>query len=360
LSIDSVLARAGAWFSHSGIQEPSGGVARYYCTDLAENHPISSEITGYAVSAFLFFEQPARALAAARFLACQAWNGDSMPFEMSHGANELATYFFDCGIVVRGLLAAWRATGDGEFLEVASALGRAMAADFASTDSDYHPILKLPEKKPLAGDPLRWSQSAGCYQLKAALAWWELLEATGEAIFREGYERLLETSLGGYASFLPGHRDPLKVVDRLHAFLYFLEGVLPKACEPAGSPASAERCRVALCDGIRRVASQLAQTACEFERSDVYAQLLRIRVFADWMGIVPLDEAAAQREATILAGFQAVSDDQRIGGGFYFGRKAGGWLPYVNPVSTTFAAQALALWQRHREGKAPAGWVQLI
>jgi hypothetical protein len=360
LSFDTVLARAHEWFIRSGIQEPCGGVARYYRTDLSGNHAISTEITGYAVSAFLFFEQPAHALAAARFLARQAWNGDSMPFEMDHGPNGLATYFFDCGIIVRGLLAAWRATGEAEFLGAASALGRAMAVDFASTDSDFHPVLKLPEKKPLQRDPLRWSQAAGCYQLKSALAWWELFETTGEAIYLESYERLLENSLRNYATFLPGHTDPLKVVDRLHAFLYFLEGLLPKACEATGSPATTERCRVALCDGIRRVSDHLPQTTSEFERSDVYAQLLRMRVFADWMRIVALDEAVAQREAEILAGFQAVSDDRRINGGFYFGRKGGDWLPYVNPVSTAFAAQALALWQQYREGKAPAGWVQLI
>jgi len=145
----------------------------------------------------------------------------------------------------------------------------------------------------------------------------------------------------------------------LHAFLYFLEGLLPEAGGPA-DPGKAERCRAAMCDGIRKVACHLEQTASAFERSDVYAQLLRIRVFADWAGIVPLDEAAARREATTLAGFQATSDDRRIDGGFYFGRKGGAWLPYINPVSTAFAAQALTLWQRHTRGQAPAAWVELI
>jgi len=360
LSFESLLDRAGQWFACSGIQEPSGGVARYYRADLAGNHAISTEITGYGVSAFLFFRQPGHAVASARFLAREAWNGDSMPFELTRGPGGFATYFFDCGIIARGLLAAWRATREEEYLAVAAALGRAMAADFASTDSDYHPILKLPDKQPLPRDPLRWSQSAGCYQLKSGLAWRELFEATGDRIFRDKYERLLETALRGYPAFLPGHTDPLKVVDRLHAFLYFLEGMLPKAGEPADSSGKAERCRAALCDGIQRVAGHLDQTAAQFERSDVYAQLLRIRVFADWAGIVPLDEAAARREAATLAGFQAVSDDRRIDGGFYFGRKGGVWLPYVNPVSTAFAAQALALFERRAAGQAPAGWVELI
>jgi hypothetical protein len=33
-----------------------------------------------------------------------------------------------------------------------------------------------------------------------------------------------------------------------------------------------------------------------------------------------------------------------VDGGFYFGRAAGAFLPYINPVSTAFALQALALW----------------
>ena len=363
-----MLARAGLWFIRSGIQENSGGVARYYRTDLAANHPISTEITGYGVSAFLFFDQLSSALAAARFLTREAWSGNSMPFELNDRPNGgssgesdgRATYFFDCGIIVRGLMAAWRATREEEFLDVAIALGRAMASDFASTDSDYHPVLKLPQKQPLPRDPRRWSQSAGCYQLKSALAWRELFEVSGDDIFLEHYECLLENALRNYANFLPGHSDLFKVVDRLHAFLYFLEGILPQACEPAGSPGKAERCRAALCDGIGRVAGHIDQTASQFERSDVYAQLLRIRLFADWTGIVPLDEAAARREAAILAGFQAASDDPRVDGGFYFGRKAGAWLSYVSPVSTAFAAQALALWQRHNTLKSPIAWVELI
>jgi hypothetical protein len=135
--------------------------------------------------------------------------------------------------------------------------------------------------------------------------------------------------------FLPGHADPLKVVDRLHAFLYFLEGLLPCAVHYG----------TVLCEGIHQVACHLEETASAFERADVYAQLLRVRIFADSLRIVPLDRAAADREASILAGFQACSDNPRSAGGFYFGRKGNTWLPYINPVSTAFATQALALWE---------------
>jgi hypothetical protein len=351
LSPDTVVSRAARWFAHSGIQEPCGGLARYYRTDLKRNHLVSTEITGYAVSTLLFLNRPDEATAAARFLTRQAWSGAVMPFETEPPA---FTYFFDCGIIARGLLACWRHTGDGDYREVAAAIGKNMVADFCSGDGSVHPILALPDKQPIPRDHTRWSQSPGCYQLKAALAWRELFETTGDTEFRDAYDAVLCSALRDSTTFLPGHTDPLKVVDRLHAFLYFLEGVLP--CED-------ERRAVALCDGIHRVARHLADLAPVFERSDVYAQLLRIRLFADWLGIVPLDCVAAEREAEILTGFQMASSDGRIDGGFYFGRKGDVWLPYVNPVSTAFAAQALALWENRalwEKRSSPAVWRQLI
>jgi hypothetical protein len=344
------ISRGGQWFARSGIQEASGGVARHYRTDLGSNSAISTEITGYAVSTLVYLHSLAReaplleaALRAARFLTRTAWDGAShaMPFEIDP---PVFVYFFDCGIAVRGLLSAWRVTGEDEFLEVAATLGESMARDFEAADGGYHAILSLPGKRPVPPDAQRWSASPGCYQLKAAMAWHDLAEATGDDRFGDLYQRTVERALGSAGGFLPGHADPLKVVDRLHAFLYFLEGLLPRASEDR--PAAAIR------DGMGKVARTLRETAPRFERCDVYAQLLRMRLYADWAGVTPLDREAAQAEAVKLAGFQASAQDARIDGGFYFGRKAGAMMPFVNPVSTAFALQALALWEQCRGGGA--------
>ena len=242
-------------------------------------------------------------IAAARFLAC-AWDPASrtMPFEIEPAA---FSYFFDCGIIVRGLLAVWRATGEQEFLDIAVAIGESMVRDFASAAGDFHPILALPARTPVPRDPIRWSRTATCYQLKSAMAWWDLFEATRDARFIEPYERVLEASLRTFGDFLPGHPERPKVMDRLHAFCYFLEGLLPRAAD--------SRCAAALRDGIERCAWHLRDIAPEFERSDVYAQLLRVRLYADWLGVVPLDRAAAEFEAAQLAGFQAVDCDPTRG-----------------------------------------------
>jgi hypothetical protein len=127
-------------------------------------------------------------------------------------------------------------------------------------------------------------------------------------------------------------------MDRLLAYLYFLESLLPALPLPA------------LGEGIQRVAHFLHTIAPAFARSDVYAQLLRVRLYANAEGALPLDRGTAAMEADALATFQAACDDPRVDGGFYFGRDAGGMLPYVNPVSTAFGMQALAMWNAYQSG----------
>ena len=353
------LSQAGEWFLRSGIQETSGGVARYYDAGQQRNRPVSTEITGYAISALTYLHSLTndsryldQAIAAARFLTRTAWDpiSHSLPFELDPPQ---FAYFFDCGIVVRGLIAVWRASGIGEFLKIACAVGRSMATDFDSADGPgFHPILSLPDKQPLPHEPARWSRSPGCYQLKAAMAWWDLAEATGETHFRERYEGALANSLQTWRGFLPGHSERPKVMDRLHAFLYFLEGLLPQAHD--------SHCASVLCAGIRAVAHYLQEIAPECERADVYAQVLRIRVYADWAGVSPLDRDRAQAEADRLAQFQVTDPDPRLAWGFRFGRSGDTWSPHVSPVPTAFAVQALALWESWLTGDVPASLHLLI
>jgi hypothetical protein len=348
---DTLIQAAGRWFLHSGIQEASGGVARYYRSDLGQNARVSTEITGYAVSTFLFLYERAgdsayldAALRAARFLTRVAWNAKlgTFPFELANNTAAPAfAYFFDCGIIVRGLLRAWRVTGETEFRDTAIAAGRAMLTDFPGHDG-IHPILALPEKRPLAWEP-RWSANPGCYQLKSALAWHELFEVTGESALPCGYESALQAALENDRAFLAVDSDPQRVMDRLHAYAYFLEGLLPVLDRPD--------CARVFRDGVDRVSRLLREIAPDFARSDVYAQLLRARLVGEALGVLALDETAAAHEAEQAASFQIASDDPRVSGGFLFGRKQGAALPFVNPVSTAFCVQALALWDDRQSGQ---------
>ncbi len=134
-------------------------------------------------------------------------------------------YFFDCGIIVRGLLAAWRASKEPEFRDTAIAAGRAMMTDFQRAARSIRSSLCRRNSR-LAYEP-RWSASPGCYQLKSAMAWQELFEATGEMEFFRAYESAVAAALASECDFLPGETNREKVMDRLHAYAYFLEGLLP-------------------------------------------------------------------------------------------------------------------------------------
>lgn len=359
VNTDSV-DRAGRWLVESGIQEEEGGVARYYRSDTAKNAPVSTEITGYAASALLFFHARSRDLVyldrackAGRFLIRKAWNPRlrAMPFELPTGEQTpQRAYFFDMGIVTRGLLALWRATGEAEFLAAAVQCGEAMAADF-DAGGEFHPILLLPSKEP-APRSAKWSCAPGCYQLKAALAWRELAEQTGRDEFIACNRRALEYALQTHERFLTGEAERERIMDRLHAYCYFLEGLLPVAGAPD--------CAAALRDGIERTAQALAEIAPLFVRSDVYAQLLRVRLFASALGVVPLDRSAAAAETVAIEGFQVAGGDSSVSGGFYFGRRGAQTLPFVNPVSAAFCAQALEMWREREAGRFQPDWRTLV
>ncbi len=356
---DAILARAGSWFLNSGIQDTSGGVARYYLCDSRRNAPVSTEITGYAVSILLYLwertGEPSFLEAAersARYLLQDAWNDRSttFPFEPVLNGGPAYAYFFDCGIIARGLLAMWRGTGNQEYFDRAKDCGLSMAFDFMAEEA-MHPILRLPDKQPLLYEP-RWSRRPGCYQLKSAVAWHELGIATGQRELSSAFERMLGYSLATHRDFLPGDVNDEKVMDRLHAYCYFLEALLPVYDRPG--------CASALVGGIDRVAQLLRRIEDRFARGDVYAQLLRVRLFAHQLGICRLDEASAENEAERVAEFQVHEPEDSMLGGFRFGRKQGHWMPFVNPVSTAFAIQALAMWQEYRNGGVQTGILSLV
>jgi len=149
------LEQARCWFLHSGIQEPGGGVARYYRSDQRVNAPLSNEITGYAASALAYAGAADAAALAASFLAERAWDPSSHAFPFEPGSP--LVYFFDTGIIARGLLAVHRATGEQRFLDRATDASLSLAFDFLG-DGVFHPVISLPEKQPATYES-RWSRS---------------------------------------------------------------------------------------------------------------------------------------------------------------------------------------------------------
>jgi len=351
LDVTDQTIRALTWFQRSGIQELSGGVARYHLLDAKRNLATSTEITGYFVSAMIWGGRSEEAYKAADWLVHDAWRPElqAMPYELGNPLPP--AYFFDCGIIVRGLLAAWRVSAKPEYLGTARDLGMAMGRDFWSTSGELHPILELPWKAPWPYER-RWSREPGCLQLKSALAWADLAELFPGGEFEGWFERALQYALATHLAFLPGNDDEIKVMDRLHAYSYFLEALLART--------DRAEVREALHGGIGRVAQYLRTIGPRFERSDVCAQLLRVRLLADSLGAAPLDEAAAEEEAARCAAHQRFGGPPMIDGGYGFGTRDGVPLPYMNPVSTAFCMQAMQWWHDWEGGEFRGQLAELI
>jgi len=306
--------------------------------------PVSTEISGYAASALVFLyrttgeeEYLDAARRTAGFLADQAWDEALQIFPYEHPSpsadSRHLAYFFDCGIIVRGLLAVWRETREERLLDVAVRAAHGMSAFWSG--SDYHPILTLPDKEPLPRDA-RWSTSPGCYQAKSALAWWEVAAITGDEKLKRDYLEVIEAGIHSCRGFLAGADERLKVMDRLHALLYFVEALSPLLDHAD--------CVETYGDVLEEAVRHRRELESEFVRSDVYAQTLRARVRASH--VIPMDIAAAREEAAALETYQGES------GGFFFGARPGVVSPHVNPVSTAFAIQALEMWRAFEAGES--------
>ncbi len=355
--------RAGlAWLAHSGIQSESGGVSRYYAADAGQYREISTEITAYSIQGYLGLPLPgepgllSNALRAGQFLCYDTGNArlGLFPFEVARSgfppSNEV--YFFDCGIIIRGLLALWSSTTDPLYLERAEHCGAALMGLMSRVDGSFFPLLDLSSGVPASGSGA-WSLQPDIYQLKIGLAFLDLAESTSSSMFYKVAEGLLNWSLRQHEMFLPGAAEPDRVADRLHAYCYFLEGLLPFL----------ERrfdCAQVLHAGITKVEKLVLETRRALERSDVMAQLLRLRLLADYIGIMELDLPAASWEAESIPAFQLFTADKQTNGAFSFGRRQGRLTPHANPVSTIFCLQALRMWRDYQNGEFRTTWKELI
>ena len=105
--------------------------------------------------------------------------------------------------------------------------------------------------------------------------------------------------------------------------------------------ASRAECVDAYRRGLATAASLLRQIGPEVRRSDVCAQILRMRLHCG----LPIDRAAAAEEAAWCRGYRYADGDARHRGGFSFGSNGHGLMPFVNPVSAAFCMQALDEWE---------------
>ncbi len=362
LPMDSCIHSAWQWLSRSGIQNASGGVARFYGADSQEYRDVSTQSTAFFISTFLRLgdypegSPPAEALHAGGFLLDRAFHRSKELFAhevyVEDNSPSACAYFLGCSIIIRSLVDLWKATKEPAYLECAERCGFALQNRMSRMDGSFFPVYDFARDMPI-DEGETWSTQAEVYQLKASFALQELTEATGLYEFAAMSDPLRRWCLKRHEGFVPDFGDPQERMSRLHAYCYFLEGLLQEASHDA-------ECSRALQWGILRVETLIEEIGPEFQHSDVLAQLLRLRFYADTFGVLEIDRATVESEVAALIEFQQQSTDDTVDGGFAFARRGTELVHHINPVSTVLALQALTMWESVDEGAFREPWNVLI
>ena len=360
--MDSCIHSAWQWLSRSGIQNESGGVARFYRADIQEYRDVSTQSTAFFISTFLRLgdypqgSAPYEALRAGGFLLDRAFHRSKELFAHEvHGRDNNPSafaYFFDCSIIIRSLVDLWKATKEPAYVECAERCGFAVQNLMSRMDGSFFAVYDFARDQPI-DDGETWSKQAEVYQLKASLALQELTDATGLSEFVATSDMLRRWCLKRHESFIPDYGDSQERMSRLHAYCYFLEGLLQEASQDVD-------CSRALQWGILRVENLVEEMGPEFQRSDVLAQLLRLRFYADTFGVLEIDRATVESEVAALIEFQQQSSDPRVDGGFAFARRGAELVHHINPLSTVLALQALTMWESAEQGAFRDPWHVLL
>ena len=360
--MDSCIHSAWQWLSRSGIQNESGGVARFYRADVQEYRDVSTQSTAFFISTFLRLgdhpqgSAPLEALRAGGFLLDRAFHRSKELFAHEvygeDNSPSACAYFFDCTIIIRSLVDLWKATKEPAYIECAERCGFALQNLMSRMDGSFFAVYDFARDQPL-DDGETWSTQPEVYQLKASLALQELTDATGLPEFVATSDTLRRWCLKRQEGFVPDFGDSEERMSRLHAYCYFLEGLLQEAGQDMD-------CSRALQWGILRVENLMEEIGPEFQRSDVLAQLLRLRFYADTFGVLEIDRTTAESEVAALIEFQQQSSDSRVDGGFAFARRGTELVHHINPLSTVLALQALTMWESAEQGAFRDPWNVLL
>ena len=349
------------WLTHSGIQRPSGGVSRFFHTEVNKYASVSTAATSYFVSGLLQSSEidPDAAVesaqAAGRFLLDHAFDDEVGLFRhevVEEGDLQAWSYLLDSTAGVRALLDLWKATQEPAYAEKAERCGIAIKENLSRMDGSFFPVFDLERKMPYEADE-PWWQQPGVYHLKSALAFRLLADVVGLHEFKAMSDDLLRWCLKRHEGFAEREPTAERTMSRLHAYSYFLEGLLPDAGLDA-------ECSRALQFGILEIENLSQDVGHEFQRCDVLAQLLRLRLFADRLGIMELDYQQAGNEAAAIEEFQRQSSDPQIDGGFAFARKDSQLTADANTTATVFSLQALQMWEQASAGGFSRGWEAVI
>lgn len=351
--MDSCLHAGLNWLMRSGIQHPTGAVFAEYDSLTNSYTRVSTEAAAWSIQAVLGLGEPPDesrrnvAIAAGRYLMERSFDLQTDLFVDDPTAEPRLSSFLSGITALRALIALWRVTGDAAYSECADRCGRSIQVRMTRVDGSF-----FRQFNATAGYP--GGEGGGPEQLKASAAFLQLAEEGNMPELRSAAESLLKFALARHEAFV---NEPVSNLDarlgKLRDYALFLEGLLPFAAErlEAGS---------ALQAGIVRLEQEARDIDADQLPPALLAQPLRLRLFADLMGLGELDRSRAELEADLLREYQLQSSDPSLEGAFGSVRDTTEIGASLEPHPTVISLQALEFWNDATTDGFRRTWRDLI
>ncbi|MBI4043158.1 MAG: hypothetical protein HY391_06765 [Deltaproteobacteria bacterium] len=382
---DPVLLTA-RWLLDSGIQDLSGeadkrgGVHAWYEREGNFYPFLYSEITGYAMTTFVFLDRVfpnsvwmGRAELAAQWLIQNAFHEAGgvksrdylveRAFVESYAFTQGRLFAFDTAMVGYGLLQLYQRKGAEEgriYLRYAERAADFLKRTLKKSDGRVYPYFDL--KTGASGEEFdKWSNQTGSFHAKLALFLIDHYRLTGDPSSRELALKLLDYALSLQAQdgrFITSLKDEST---ELHPHCYTLEGLLYGALilkEDQYLPPIRKGMKWLLDstaeDGSLPSVYRKGEFA-RFERSDVAAQVLRMGALLSGIGEAPAQTMAGtlKKIQQHLCACQFRQEDSQKGGFLYGYSVEGKPLRHLNSWCSMFALQALWMYEEFVEKKRP-------
>lgn len=353
-----------AWLLESGIQDPGetglhkGGVNAWFDLRTQSYQFFYSEITGYAVNAFLFWYEVSgdtSYLDAARdavdwLLNAQYPESGLIKTRVNHEVYH-RSYFdswiftFDQWMVIYGLANLSEVMDSSPYLEHAEKMARFLIRHTVRRDGFFYPLYDVEHKQPVNPRD-KWSRQSGSFHAKALLALSKLHQLTKKEEYQSCAVRLAEKTLSVQkrdGRFVTQNRDGST---HLHPHLYTLEGLLA-----LGFIEKKDALVRAAEKGLKWVFDHQATDGSIYSftrrgrfvpyvRADILAQTLRLGAVLVERGFLSGYRRRLSDVREKLLTYQILEGSQK--GGFLYGQEQDGTVHYhVNAWVTMFASQAL-------------------
>ena len=370
--LDKNIDAAVSWLLNSGIQntkgESIGSFNAWYDMDSKTYPFIYSEITGYGITTLLYANSISRnntykerAKMAADWIINLMNENSGITARIYSGYKPDLRYFgsnisymFDNGMVLSGLVNIYLATKEDKYLEAATELAQSLLNAQKDNGLFYAAYDTMTEKYIDVQD--KWSTQSGSYHAKLAIGLIDLYKVTRNEIFKNAAVALCNGSLvlqDNHGRFITQHNEDST---HMHPHCYSVEGLVYvgiKLEEKRFLESALHAVEWALNNQLPSggmPCKYVNDKFINYERSDTLAQVLRLGLVLQSIGLLSGYEDNLKRLASRLVQFQNTSNNNK--GGFFYGTELDGTIKnHLNSWATMFSIQAMLMYQSYLRGK---------